>query len=184
MAASQIASHQAGTGDGGRSGVVEARPRVRRRALFTLDAGWLFVVAGLAVIAAAVLIPAFDDLDEARWQRDRAVAIEKHRTQRLERYAEYIAAVDRRDENVVRALVAEQLNKVPQGWSTLEPVSDPALRDASVFPALEPEPLEIEPRRPVDSALSRLARDERARLLMVIGGAVAVLIGVLPAARR
>lgn len=166
------------------AGVGVRRGRGRRRALFTLDAGWLFVLAGLAVIAAAVLIPAFDDLDEARWQRDRAVAIEKHRTQRLERYAEYIAAVDRRDENVVRALVAEQLNKVPKGWSTLEPVAEPAARDASVFPALEPEPLEIDPRTPVDSALSRMARDDRKRLLMVIGGAVAVLIGVLPSARR
>ena len=166
---------------------VDAHRRSRRRgrrALFTLDAGWLFVLAGLAVIAAAVLIPAFDDLDEARWQRDRAVAIEKHRTQRLERYAEYIAAVDRRDENVVRALVAEQLNKVPRGWSELEPMSDPTAKDASVFPALEPDPLEIDPRAPVDSALSRMARDDRTRLLMVIGGAVAVLIGVLPSARR
>lgn len=172
-----------GTG-GEQAGESSGHARARRRALFSLDAGWLFVIAGLAVIAAAVLIPAFDDLDEARWQRDRAVAIEKHRTQRLERYAEYIAAVDRRDENVVRALVAEQLNKVPQGWSTLEPVSDPAAKDASVFPALEPDPLEIDPRTPVDSALSRMARDDRTRLLMVIGGAVAVLIGVLPAARK
>jgi len=167
-----------------RPGVSERQVRPRRRALFTLDAGWLFVIAGLAVIGAAVLIPAFDDLDEARWQRDRAVMIEKHRTQRLERYAEYIAAVDRRDENVVRALVAEQLNKVPQGWTTLEPVSDPAGKDASVFPALEPDPLQIDPRTPVDSALSRMARDDRARLLMVIGGAVAVLIGVLPSGKR
>ena len=154
------------------------------------DPGWLFLVAGLAVLASVMLIPAQDDLESARWQRDRALAIERHRLERLERYAAYLDAVDRGDEAVLRSLAAMQLNKAPAGWIPVSLdeagglVSDPARATASVFPALEPEPLKIEERVKVRTTLSDLVTGKDSRWLMLIGGAVCVLIGVLPTARR
>lgn len=155
----------------------------RRRPLVSIDAGWLFLLAGLAILAATTLIPAYEDLAEARWQRDRAVAIERHRLQRLDRYGAYLDAVQRGEESVVLALAAEQLNKVPVGWKPLLPVAEPGLRGASVFPPLEPPPLRINERPKVDSTLERLATGETSRLWLLICGAVCVLLGVLPAAR-
>ena len=42
--------------------------------LFRLDAGWLFLAAGLALLAATVLIPAHDDLQQAELVLARAKA--------------------------------------------------------------------------------------------------------------
>lgn len=149
-----------------------------------MNPGWLFVLAGLAVIAAVVLIPAQEDLESALWQRDRALAIERHRLERLERYASYLGALERGDEAVVLSLAANQLNKAPPGWMPLTSAEDQARSGASVFPALEPEPLRVPPRRVVTTRLSRLATGETSRWLMLIGGAVSVLIGLLPATAR
>ncbi|MBC7834753.1 MAG: hypothetical protein H7Y88_06590 [Phycisphaerales bacterium] len=162
------------------------------------DPGWLFLFAGLAVLASVMLIPAGDDLESARWQRDRALAIERHRLERLERYATYLDAVERGDEAVIRSLAAMQLNKAPAGWIPVAMddsargavglggviATDPARATASVFPALEPEPLKIEERVKVRTTLSDLVTGEESRWLMLIGGAVCVLVGVLPTARR
>jgi hypothetical protein len=150
--------------------------------LVRLDPGWLFLLAGLAVLAATVLIPAYDDLAQARWQRDRALAIEQHRVQRLERYGAYLDALDRRDESVVLSLAAEQLNKVPVGRQPLLPPADPGTRSASVFPMLEPEPLRLPTVQAQDSTLARLATGDRTRLWLIAGGALCVLLGVLPPA--
>lgn len=156
----------------------------RRIPLIPLDPGWLFVIAGVTVLAATVLIPALDDLEEARWQRDRALAIERHRVERIERHGVYLEAVQRADEAVVLALAAEQLNRVPVGWRPMAPVVDPARRSASVFPALEPPPLHIPARVTTESRLARWATGESSRLALMVGGAMCVLIGVLPAGRR
>lgn len=160
-----------------------ARPH-RSGPLIPIDAGWLFVIAGLGILASTVLIPAIDDLEEARWQRDRAIAIERHRLERLERYGAYLDAVMQAEESVVLSLAAEQLNRVPAGSRPLIPVSDPARRSASVFPALEPAPLKVPPRVKPDSLLSRLATGESSRLAMLVVGAMCVLVGVLPPASR
>lgn len=152
--------------------------------LIRIDAGWLFVLAGLGLLASTVLIPAIDDLEEARWQRDRALAIEAHRIERLERYGAYLDALMRGEEAVVLSLAAEQLNRVPAGREPLTPVQDPARRSASVFPALEPPPLNVPPRVKPDSLLSRLAMGESSRLAMLVVGAMCVLVGVLPPATR
>ncbi|MBX3358374.1 MAG: hypothetical protein KF745_08095 [Phycisphaeraceae bacterium] len=156
----------------------------RAQPLIRFDAGWLFLIAGLCILGATVLIPAFDDLAEARWQRDRAIAIEEHRLQRLERYGQYLDAVQRGEESVVLALAAEQLNKVPAGWRPLLPVVEPGLRGASVFPALEPPALRIPARERSESTLAKLAMGDRSRLWLLIGGGVCVLIGLLPPSSR
>lgn len=149
-----------------------------------LDAGWLFLFAGLGVLGATVLIPAADDLSSAEHLRDRAGLIEKHRQDRLDRYGSYLGALNREDPSLVLALAQSQLNQIPADRQPIlaTPVSGRA--SASVFPALEPPPMKFPERRPVDSLLQRWTTGDDTRLWLIAGGAACVLIGLLPRARR
>ena len=147
----------------------------------------MFLIAGLGILASAVLIPASEALDEARFQRDRALASESLRLDRLESYRAYLAALDERQPALLAQLRAIQLNQYPEGMRPLgEPAGDPALASASVFEMLEP-PVPAEPEPPAffrgRSRLAELAHGERSHLWLIAGGAVCLLIGVLPPAR-
>jgi hypothetical protein len=153
------------------------------RPLFRFDPGWLFLIAGIAAVGATVLVPAAADLDEARWQRNKALAIERHRLERLDHYGKYLAAVQRADEDVVLSLTATQLNRSPVGRIPLLPVPEPGRTSASPFPALEPGPLKEPDRLPLQrnpSLLQRLTTSDRHRLWMLAGGMLCMLIGLLP----
>lgn len=160
------------------SSFTQDRPR---EPLFHFDSGWLFLLPGLAVLCATILIPALDDVRDAQWKRDRVLSIEKHRLQRLQNYIDYLDALDHSDESVVRSLAASQLNLVPVDAQLLAPPGDPARLNASVFPELEPDPLVLAdaPPRRERSLLARLATDEHSRLWMIGGGAICILIGLL-----
>ncbi len=155
--------------------------------LFRIDAGWLFIIAGLSILAATVLIPAQNDLDLATWQRDRAAAIEKHRLKRLEQYGQYLRAVKGGDESVVLSLASIGLNKSPADRVPLNPRTDPSNLSASVFPHLEPAPVELPPKPIVSQRSSILARwtiDEHTRLWLLAAGVLAMLVGLLPSSSR
>lgn len=159
-------------------------------ALAVLDPGWLFLIAGIMLLGSMVIIPAQDDLRHAQWLRDRAKAVLDHRTQRLDRYREYLAAVDAQEPSVVLSLAASQLNQIPSDRAPLpEPESTHAKSSkngsAMVFPALEPPPpvLPAEPPK-VDSTLARWATGGESRLWMIAAGALCLLLGLLPASRR
>jgi len=162
----------------------QSRPAAHRTGgLFRIDAGWLFLLSGLAMMCAAVLIPAHDDLAMARYERDRARAIESWHAERVENYAEYLDALRDGDETLVLSLAAMQLNLIPAGTTPLVTSVRPQATSASVFPELEPA---FE--RPVapefyDSRLRRWATDSRHRLWMIAGGALLVLFGLLPPSR-
>ena len=157
------------------------------RPLVRLDPGWLFLIAGAAVVACTVLIPAQRSLDNARWERDRAMAIERHRVERLERYAAYLDALGRGDESVLLSLAATQLNMSPEDRVPLTLPDDPALTSASVFPALEPPPLDL-PVRPEKarspSLLERLTIGDTSRLWLMALGLISLVWGLLPASMR
>jgi len=128
-----------------------------------------------------VLVPAQDGLEEARWQRDRAQALQAHRERRLERYTRYLATLESASEPLVRSLVAVQLNRVESDRHLLG--AGEQLPDASVFSELEPEPIRLPSRNAPRSRLRRLASDPTTRLWMVAGGVLAVAIGLLPPGR-
>lgn len=152
--------------------------------LVVIDPAWFFLLPGLALVAAAVLIPAFSDLDRARDQRDMALAIEEQHLDRLRRYAEYLDAIDRGDEPVVLSLAAMQLNMLPVGRASLIDAQAAAERPASVLPFLEPDAVVMPLREPTDSILSKLALHPRRRLWLMAVGVLGVLIGILPATKR
>ncbi len=148
-----------------------------------LDPGWLFLAAGVALLGATVIIPATRDLAEAQWLRDRALAVEAHREARLERYEQFLAALDERDPTLVGSLAASHLNQIPEGTEALPGQRVDALSSVSVFPALEPPPVKLPELRQVDSHLARWTSDDKSRLWLIAAGATCVLIGLLPASR-
>ncbi|USN99323.1 MAG: hypothetical protein H6810_01200 [Phycisphaeraceae bacterium] len=145
-----------------------------------IDPGWLFLIAGLTLMGAAVLIPARRDLDLALWRRDRVLAAEMNRLERLTRYETYLDALRHRDETVVRQLASTQLGLAPADSQVLLLVGEGEAEDASVFRALEPRPLELPQPHEIHSVLARLALGGRSQLWLLAASAMLVLIGLLP----
>lgn len=147
-----------------------------------LDPGWLFLLPGLVIVAATVLIPAIDDLDQARLARARALAAENYAAQRLRAHADYLAALERGDRDLALSLVAQQLNLAPVDREILPLGLEPmAQRSASPFPELEPAAPPTLVRIAPDSMLQRWTTDDRTRLWLLAGGSLCTLIGLLPA---
>lgn len=155
--------------------------------LFRLDPGWLFLIAGLAILAVTVLIPAQHDLDIALWQRERAAVIEKHRLERIDHYAQYLKGLESGDQSVALSLAATQLNMSPVDLVPLNPRQEPASLSASIFPHLEPAPAVL-PGKPTvterSSLLARWAINDHTRLWMLAAGVLCILLGLLPAGTR
>jgi len=173
-------------------GAVTASPNAgpgRRGPL--LDAGWLFLLAGVALLASTVLIPAQRDLEEARFYLKRAQIAEEHRLARMSNYASYLGMVADPDEQTLTNLVATQLNKAPQGMTLL--ASDSAGSGtqkkkpaADVYASLEPPPLVLpeKPERGEPSRLERWATEDSSRLWLIAAGVMCVLVGILPPSRE
>jgi hypothetical protein len=151
--------------------------------LFRFDPGWLFLIAGMAMLAATVLIPARRDVVKAEWQRDRAIAVEQFRAKRLSNYSAYLDAVNRHDPTVVISLAATQLNMLPSDKRVMLSPGDMSLPPADVFGALEPSFTDVSPPRAPRSLLQKWTTDDKKRLWLLALGGLAVLIGLLPAAR-
>lgn len=164
------------------------RPRSRPILLRVPDPGWLFLGAGLAMLASAVLIPASEALSEARYARDRALVSEEHRVARLDKHRAYLDALHDRQPALIAQLKAIQLNQYPEGMRPLGELDiDQGLASASIFGMLEPALPEMpaEPgHRTGRSTLAKLATGEPSRLWLIAGGALSVLLGVLPPSRK
>jgi hypothetical protein len=152
------------------------------RMVIRLDVGWLFLLPGAAILASVVLIPAFDDLAEARWRRDQVAAALEHRAARLDNHARYLEALSSGDESVLLDLAATQLNQVPAGWIPVPTPGESPPESASVFPALEPGPIDLPTLRRPETLLRRLSTGSPERLWLASFGALCVLVGLLPPA--
>ncbi len=155
-----------------------------------LDPGWLFVIAGLTLLLSSVLIPAAEQVREALWQRDRALLVEQHRQDRIKRYEEFSSALETGEKSLVLSLAASQLNEIPADripigvGTTTGGYTDINAGSASVFPNLEPDPLELPEYQKFESTLSRMVTSEKTRPWILVVGAVLVLVGLLPASKR
>lgn len=172
------------TGSTGEAG----RARRRPSPLSLLDPGWPFLITGILLVSATVLVPAADELAEVRFQRDRALALERHRLARLQQHEQYLAALEREEPALVVALAATQLNQVPQGRQLVlegpDTFNDPAgAISASVFAGLEPAPLVLPERQPPGSLLHRLTTDDATRPWVMGAGMMCLLLGLLPRSR-
>jgi hypothetical protein len=149
----------------------------RSAATSPLDPGWLFMIAGLAMCAAWLLIPAHNALRDVRDQLDALEAEDSALADRLRAHAECLDALDRSDPRVIQRLAATQLNLIPEGQraalrATWTSASVTDWIDSTVTPPPAPAP----PREA--SLLSRLV--EGPHRLWVLGGAMmCILFGLI-----
>jgi len=156
------------TDDGGMS---------RTAPLFRFDPGWLFTLAGLAVMVASALLPAERDLHELRQQLAALEFREAYNTQRLQAYDRFMKDLTARDPALLRRLAASQLNLMPDD---VEPLLMATSIESTVSDWIEATvPQEaFQPTPPPDTLLTRLADGPR-RLWLMGGGAVVVFLGLV-----
>ena len=139
---------------------------------------WLFLVSGLVLAAATVLIPAERDRAQAAWQHERAQAIEQHARLRVARYEAAIDALDTRDP-VFLAHLRRQLDP-----DAATPTGSTLLIRRGGGPLLGLDPVFEPPAapRPTNSTLATLVTSNRSRLWIIAAAALCLLLGVLPPA--
>lgn len=140
---------------------------------------WTAFLSGVALLVAVALIPPASDLDTIQRQRDRILAMEQTDLARIANYQALIHAIDERDPDTIRLLMASELQLVPKGRTALVVPGQPA--DSRLFERLEPmpTPMPAEAAAPV-STLARLAGDRRGRLILLTIGGLALLWGLMP----
>jgi hypothetical protein len=146
-------------------------PRIR------IGAGWLYVLAGLGLCAAGMLVPARADLEDLRRQRDRLAGEKAIAEERVAAYESFLRLLEADDPALIRRLAAAQLNLVPEGET---PVLMAASRTATVTDWIDgnvrAEPAAAAP--PRDTLLSRLVGGP-GRLWVLAAGVVVVFVGLL-----
>jgi hypothetical protein len=151
---------------------------MRRTApLFQIDPGWLFTIAGLAVMVSAALLPAELDLHDLRQQRAAIAARESWNRERLAAYDRFLGELDRRDPALLRRLAASQLNLMPKGEQPLLMATSIEHTVSDWIEATVP-PMEFQPQPAPDTLLARLAEGQR-RLWLMAGGAMSVFLGLV-----
>lgn len=143
---------------------------------------WAVFLAGVALFIAVALVPPSADLERIRAARDKTLAMEQHDLRRLANYQAMADALDRKDPDTLRLVLASELQLIPEGSTALVLPGQPD--DPRLFELLEPAapPRSIAPAPATPSALTRLATDRVGRLALLVLAAAAVLWGCLPPA--
>ncbi len=149
----------------------------RTEPLFRLDPGWLFTLAGLAIIVASALLPADRDLHEMRQQLATIEARQAWNDRRLQAYDGFLKELAAKDPALMRRLAASQLNLMPEGERPLL-MATSIEHTVSDWIEAAVEPSDYEPVPPPDTLLSRLAGGPR-RLWLMGGGAMMVFMGLM-----
>ena len=145
--------------------------------LFRVDPGWLFVLAGLVVCAAGVLMPAQADLHTLRQRSDDLQVEESRWYARLKAHADFIDRMEREEPDLIRRLAAAQLNMIPSGETpVLLAASNPPPVTQWIDGTVTMEPRTDKPL--AVSTLSRLANGPD-RLWLFAGGIMCVFIGLM-----
>ena len=145
--------------------------------LFRLDPGWPFVIAGLALIVSAVLIPAQRELHDLEQQLRVHQAYEEKSKSEILAYEQFLADVQKGDPRLLERLLRAQLNKMPKDERPLllMPTANdtvPQWIESSVTVEIpEPQPYP-------DTLLSRIASGPR-RLWVLASGTFLVFMGIL-----
>ncbi len=158
-----------------------ARPNPRP--LFSPDPGWLFLVPGLTILIGTAILPAIDDLAEARFRRDEARALRQYQADRLDNHRAARDALIDDSPDLSIELVSMHLNQIPDDkvlfLADLHPPDGTAL---SPFRELDPSLHPVQPPAQPDSLFHRLATDRSTRLWLLGAGAICTLIGLFPPA--
>ncbi len=145
--------------------------------LMRFGPSWLFVLAGLALCAAGILIPAQSDLQDLQNQRDQLLHEETILSQRIEGRAQFLDQFEQKNPALIKRLAASQLNLIPAKGSPVliaPSVNDPM--DKWIDATINTEP--IQNRATIQSTLSQLALG-RYRLWLLASGVVCAFAGLL-----
>ena len=142
----------------------------------------MFRIAGFALLACAIVLPAQAELREVEWHRDQAIAAEAVQQERYSRHRRYLAAIEARDPVVIRSLMLTQLRELPADRSPLtgQKFAIDRLPDADVLTDLDPPEASPPPLPTPRSLLERLATGHEHRPWLIVAGVVVILIGLLP----
>lgn len=83
--------------------------------LARLSPGWPFLLAGLAVVAAVMLVPAWRDVQNVRLERDDLQSVVQYEARRVAATESMLASLESGDPALRRRLVGWQLNLLPKG---------------------------------------------------------------------
>lgn len=144
--------------------------------------GWCYLVAGVAVLAAAALIPAQEQLDRAAHLREKAERQVELRREMLEEAGSRIAALREPDEALLMSLAQTHLNLGPEGARPIAlRVNDASGAHGNARAAGGGGESDKSPDDEERSRLARLVTERPARSAAIVLGAVCVLVGLLPA---
>lgn len=143
-----------------------------------IDGGWLFILAGLAVCAATLLIPAQQDLHSVTLQRAQLQAHSLASTRRMAAYDTVLDGLQQQDPVVMKRLASNQLNLLPEGETPI--LMDASATDGSLDAWVQkttwqdpaPEPLAR------DTVLARLSSGPY-RTVMIAAGIFCIFLGLL-----
>ncbi len=139
-------------------------------------AGWAFLAAGLVLVSAAMLVPAWRELDDVRRDHSRLSAQVELEARRLATTVQVRDSVQRRDPELTRRLIAWQLNHVPAGDTAYA-------REVHAEGVLgwidhRVEPMPPMAASPPTSRLEGLVTGQ-ARLWVLGGGSILVFVGLV-----
>ncbi len=145
--------------------------------LFNPDPGWLFLVAGIALIVCAAVIPEAEKVHVMRTQLQTIRFGQQHNFARMAACSKFLDDLKAGDQGLVRRLAASQLNLMPRGETALliatsidstpsdwiEASVTPPIYDADPYP---------------DTLLSRWTLGPQ-RLWVIAAGAFSVFLGLI-----
>jgi len=79
------------------------------------DPGWLFILCGLFICSASLLVPAHRELEESRRQLEDVKSQEQWAVQRLAAYDEFMNQLDSEDPGLIKRLASRSFNMLPEG---------------------------------------------------------------------
>ncbi len=147
------------------------------RPLFRVDPGWPFVVGGLLLVVAGVLIPAQRELHDLREALEVQRAVEDQSVRQLAAYDRFLNDLEHGEPRLVKRLAASQLNLMPVGERPY--LFAPSVHGTVTDWIEASEPLELpEPAAYPDTLLSRLAQGPR-RLWVLGCGVFLTFLGLM-----
>jgi hypothetical protein len=158
--------------------------RVEPRFAPRIEAGWLYLSAGLVLIASVAIIGPLDDLAVIQYRRDRLAALERSSTDQLEAYLTFLEALEDEDPALLGRLVAAQMNRIPENEEPVGLIGTEldAHVDHWIQSSVRPVKVVAAPKLR-QSWLRRLSTGEY-RVWTLLAGAVMVFVGLLPRTRE
>ncbi len=140
------------------------------------DPGWLFIIPGLALCAATILIPAHMDLQTLHSQYSDLRQDESHTLSRLAARANFIDQLESQNPRLLAHLASNQLNLMPASDTAVLVDTAGTANVLAWIDSTLPSP-NPSPDRPAQSRLARWATGPH-RLWLFAAGVMAIFIGL------